>query len=1031
MKKTVLLSAITSSLLYSYQISEGSFNSGFGEFSSSAYSNVGSIGDSVGSFEGSGFSGFSGSYTNPEDLNEAPEVEMPTSISLYEDGKVEIDISVSDSENDDVTITYSDGTRGRISQSGDKFYYIGSSNRNGSDEITFTFDDGFDGVVEKSLKVSIIAVDDAPYLLAIPNVTVVEDSAEKVVSLKMNDVDSSVEGTVFSVTGGSEIVNTSISGSSLILVPKADSSGSATISVSAKLGAVTDTKTFTYIVTEVDDMPVLGAISDIEVAEDSGSKEVSLQISDVDSDVSNVSYTLSGTPDFAEVTLSGSSIILTPKPEASGESEITVVAKLDGNTISESFKYVVLSEDDTPILGAFENLESSENSSLPISISDVDSNLEDVSYSISSSNSDIAEVSIVDGKIEIVPKDGASGETEITVTAELDGQTVSQSFTYTIPKADIEPPELDFSDVSFESQKESFAESLSFATTNVASISASSSNSDLVSVYTNLEGGELVLNISGNSTGKAKVEVEAKNSEGDITTESFEVEIYANRDQIALGNAELTFETIRGENETQNYVRTDLDLITDLNDIPVSWKSSNEDIISTSGEIFVSDEKDFTILLTATLELGDFENKKSFLITVPKEELTDEIAVKQAVENLTFNSIRGENSKRSEIYYDLNLYTESVSGTSIVWSSSSEAISESGEVTRSNTDILTSLVAEVSKGEVTSEKSFALIVKAEKVDNSEIVLSDYEWLTYSKIIAENRSRSEIEKDVNLYTVAPNGSDISWESSNSAISEDGEVIRDEVNDKYVTVEATLQSGDFSQTKEFLLKVLKIVSETEESIEFDRIEDDGNTITLYLENNISTSVSVDENLEADKIVFDDSVKIVLENNTSLLTTTLSSDGTSKSEVETEDGVSEISLNSVGTSEIGEDGTVSVSSGNSSATLQDDGSTTHSVGTTVANSKLVGTTVSVSENGAETTYEKVLDGIVVKAVIKTDNEENTETTFSVTDTATGETVQFDSTLADGETFPEGSEVEIDVSESGEIEITIRTTVDSLEIK
>jgi hypothetical protein len=1009
------------------------------------------------SFDGDFQIGTVGEYIfSSAEYNTAPEINISDSIVTSEDVSQQIQFSVFDAEDDELNITILEsGTKGYLSQREDSFIYTPFSNLNGSDFVTVQFDDGFDGVVEKNISISIQAVDDIPVLANISDVSLEEGSGSRTIALSVSDIDSYGNPTFSTTSSNSAIVDVSISGSILKITPKEEQSGTAVIGVTAYLGgSPSQTKIFTVNISPVDDLPLFANIPDISIQEDSPEKVVYFSLIDKDSDVSKATYSVTASnPEIIDVVLSENTLKITPKDNMFGTSEITLTASLDGQTASENFSVSVVSVDDILILDQLSNITRKENSEtyiVPIYISDIDSDISETQFSISSSNPNLADVKVSESGISITPKENQFGETEITLTASLGGQTVSQTFKYTLTGFNTAPTILGLNDLSFETSIDETLEILKVELQDdigVTKFTATSSNTALVSVNANLENSELSLKISKEAVGRTDITVIAEDSEGEKTIEIFSVTVSPNQSQICLEKAktELNFAKISGANSSQNYIVKDLNLIAIIDDcdeiVSVTWESSQTNIISNTGQVLLDKEKDFTIQLSALLESDNFTTQKTFLLTVPKDELSDEVILEKAKENLTFESIKKENSKRSEIYSSLDLYTTGIAETEISWFSSNGAIiSESGFVSRGEEDISVNLVATISKGEFVTQKSFTLNVKSLKDEENAIVESDFDWLTTSQILADNRNSENIKTALSLVSIGANGSDISWVSSNEqVISTSGTVLRDEASDIYVQLIATIQSEDISKEKSFLVRVLKEIPENEKSsYSFDRVEnlveEDKKIITLFMEDmnstqEVSSTLQINSRISSDTIILDDTLKTVFENNSSLTTIFLNGDGTTETRVETENGTSDISLQVVdGKTEVDDNGTITIESKEKTVVLQQNGAVSHSVNKTIASSKLAGSSVLVSEESVETSYKSVSESangekIIFEALVKTDNDSTTETSFSLTNLTTGEKIELEQTLASGSSFSDGSEVEIDMSENGEIEIKINT--------
>jgi hypothetical protein len=1074
MTKPLILSSITSSLLFgALSLENPTFSSFGGEVKSSKFVLQNSMSSFVVGFESqnretneTNNNNFVhrnlGLYSKMDYYNLTPDVTTSSSVSTSEDISTVISVAVDDAEDDTIqTSIVNSGSKGTLSGSGTSFVYQPYTNSYGTDFVKISFDDQFGGIVEKDIQIIINPVDDAPVLSSIGSKSASEDSSTMSIPITISDIDSSVASATYSVSNSnSAIVSASMNGSTLNLTPLPNQFGMATISVTGTVDGKSSSRSFTYNLNSVDDEPSLEAINSQSADEDSSPISVVLSLSDIDSNIANASYSIENSnTDIATATISGNTLQVSPIENKFGSSTITVRATLDGKTVSQSFNYTLNPVDDIQTLEPIANVTSSgEASTVALSISDIDSDIANTEYKITNSNSAIATAVVENGQLKITPTGESSGDVDFTVSATLGDHTVSQTFKYSVNlpvESDLEISSID--DIDLEMSSATQNQSVSFTITSTLGIDSvvASSTSESVSVSTTENSASIV--VAQNFVGSSQITITAIDENGEKKSESFNITVSPNESSICLAESsnELTFETIRAGNERQDYVRSDLNLVTSLSscgeEIPVSWKTSNGNIVSSSGEVQIDEENDFTVQLVATIgENSDEVRTKSFLVTVPKDELTDEIAVEQGLDLITFEMIRGENLKRSEIYSSLDLPIESVSNTVVAWESDSVAIDSSGAVSPENEDTAVSLTATVSKGEVSGTKTFNLTVKGEVSENIEIVKLDKEWLSIANILSENRDGSSITSNLNLPDIGANGSDISWSSSDSsAISEGGSVSRDTTIDKYVSLQATISSGDVSDEKSFFLQVLKLVEVDENTnLEFNSVQEiednETQTISMVLNDETNTTVvsvvQVSKELEekSETIISDESVKTTIESDDSTATVYLNSDGTAQTKVEIidESGNSvetKVSLKVAGTeTEVQNDGSIITKSDNKSVTISSDGTVQHTVEGVIAKSTLAGSSIEVNENGVQTSYEAVSGGMVLTAKVNTDNDANSKTSFTFTDLTTGETTELDSTLSDDTAFDESSSFEIDKNEDGELVIKIQTTISkTLEIK
>ena len=99
---------------------------------------------------------------------------------------------------------------------------------------------------------------------------------------------------------------------------------------------------------------------------------------------------------------------------------------------------------------------------------------------------------------------------------------------------------------------------------------------------------------------------------------------------------------------------------------------------------------------------------------------TDEEIVSLDTQNLTFDTIKNQNSVASDIRSNLNLPTQGSLGATISWvSNQPNSISNSGVVSALTTDITVLLTATITKGTASETKVFSLVVKSQEETTTE------------------------------------------------------------------------------------------------------------------------------------------------------------------------------------------------------------------------------------------------------------------------------------------------------------------------
>ena len=185
---------------------------------------------------------------------------------------------------------------------------------------------------------------------------------------------------------------------------------------------------------------------------------------------------------------------------------------------------------------------------------------------------------------------------------------------------------------------------------------------------------------------------------------------------------EIDFNTIKGLNTDENSITSDLLLSQDtasFDDGTVSWESSHPDIISSTGKVDCpQDGSDVAVNLSVTVSKNKTSATRFFTLWVKAQEkaYSDEECVEMVLDALSFDQIKGNNSKVSEITQDLELLTEGLYDTEIFWASKDRSlIDETGKCYQHNLSKNTRvrLYAIITKGNEERLKHFDLTLKTE------------------------------------------------------------------------------------------------------------------------------------------------------------------------------------------------------------------------------------------------------------------------------------------------------------------------------
>ena len=341
------------------------------------------------------------------------------------------------------------------------------ANASGSATVTVTVNDGqaANNTVSQTFTVTVNAVNDAPTLNALSNLSLNENAAAQTISLAGIGSGAANESQTLVVTATSSnpslIPNPSVSYTSpsatgsLSFTPAADLNGTATITVTVNDGQTAFTRTFTVTVSPVNNPPTLGAISAVTINEDATAQTVSLsgigtgavnetQPLTISATSSNPGLIPNPTVSYSSPSATGS-LSFTPVANANGSATITVTVndcQSANNTFSQTFTVTVSAVNDAPTLSTLANVSISENAAAQnVSLAGIGTGAANETQTLlvtaTSSNPGLIPNPAVTynspnatGSLSFTPVADANGSATITVTVN-DGQAANNTFTRT------------------------------------------------------------------------------------------------------------------------------------------------------------------------------------------------------------------------------------------------------------------------------------------------------------------------------------------------------------------------------------------------------------------------------------------------------------------------------------------------------------------------------------------------------------------------------------------------------------------------
>lgn len=243
---------------------------------------------------------------------------------------------------------------------------------------------------------------------------------------------------------------------------------------------------------------------------------------------------------------------------------------------------------------------------------------------------------------------------------------------------------------------------------------------------------------------------------------------------------------------------TDIILLETIDGYAITWTTSDENIISSSGKI---NKKSFdqVATLTATISSGDIVESKEFTITV--EKIDAEAHLTQVLNQIVLPTKVTESIDLPDI----------IDGIAISWNSSNtDVITNKGRVKQLDSDVLVTLKASVSYAGVNKNRSFEVTV---------LKNHDYD------IINEAASLINIPLDtISNINLPTNIGDvvISWQSSRSLYLTNTGVVTRTIDDVNVLLTATFTYNNLKVQKYYDVTILGYSDIEKLQLILDRIE-----------------------------------------------------------------------------------------------------------------------------------------------------------------------------------------------------------------
>jgi hypothetical protein len=504
-----------------------------------------------------------------------------------------------------------------------------AANQSGTATITVTVSDGTASASD-TFVLTVNSVNDLPTISDISDQTTDEDTATGAIAFTVGDVET--PATDLTVTGSSSntalvpdaniVFGESGANRTVTLMPAANQSGTATITVTVSDGTDSASDTFVLTVSAVNDAPTITDIGDQTTEEDTPTGAIAFTIGDVETAAADLTVSASSSntalvPD-ANIVFGGSAadrtVTVTPAAHQSGTATITVTVSDGVASASDTFVLTVNAVNDPPTISDIADRTTDEDTptgALGFTIGDVETAAADLTVSASSSNTTLVpSANIVFGgsgtnrTVTVTPAANQSGTATITVTVSDGTASTSDTFLVTVNAVNDVPT---ISDIADQSTDEDVATgALAFTIGDVETTAAdltvtgSSSNTTLVPNANIAFGGNgtnrtVTITPAADKSGTATITVTV--SDGSASTnDTFVLTVNAVNDLPTI--SDIADQTTAEDTPTGALAFTIGDVETAAADLTVSASSSNTTLVPEANIVLAGSGSNRTVTLT-------------------------------------------------------------------------------------------------------------------------------------------------------------------------------------------------------------------------------------------------------------------------------------------------------------------------------------------------------------------------------------------------------------------------------------------------
>ena len=598
-----------------------------------------------------------------------------------------ITLHASDFEGDAFRFSASsnDSSKATVITSGNQLVISSVANAFGSVSINVivTQENNESLVDGKSINFTINSLNDAPTINTLfEDISLNEDNGTTTYDLNVSDIDGddlnitidSNNTDILRVTTNLDTWVNQATWTQLLdfnLTTQENANGVVRITVTANDGELNTTQSFDVNVTAVNDVPVLSTtLTDLVKEEDFTNHNFEVYSQDVDNDT--ITYSASSSDiSVATVSMNDNEGAISSVLNASGTTTITLEISDGEHNITTSYELNVTAVDDAPTLEPITNIESDEDRvdfNVTLNANDVDGHT--ISYTVNSSNEDIATVTITDGKLVVTQVENAYGLVNIEVNATSNGLSALRDFNLTVSNVN-DAPNIDtvFSDLVVLEDAQSFSLDVNISDIDGddLNLSIESNNTELLAVtqnYTNLlnqgnyDGVTLDFNLTAQENANGIVEITIT-LDDTITSSSkiFEVEVSAINDDLTMNSLIANINTYKNFDDMNISLGVE-DVDGDTLDYNIVYDDSLVNITAADSRLIISSIAGVSGVTDVNLSVSDAESNATQNFTINILSLEDGDGVEERGE-VELTTVDGNETLRVTIAED-NLEVQTV-----------------------------------------------------------------------------------------------------------------------------------------------------------------------------------------------------------------------------------------------------------------------------------------------------------------------------------------------------------------------------------